>query len=125
MRVLQVSCTASASGSAKDNSVAAYSDTEKKLVIVSLNTWSVVHCIEYDLSRFTIRTDSEDIKCWSTDIDLACVTCRKATKKPTAYMREEADEKAPDTLKSEGVFKHWFDSRTIKTFEICGLDAPD
>eukprot|EP00440_Ansanella_granifera_P058014 gb/GFBE01062887.1/.p1 GENE.gb/GFBE01062887.1/~~gb/GFBE01062887.1/.p1 ORF type:complete len:551 (+),score=70.93 gb/GFBE01062887.1/:1-1653(+) len=110
MRILSVD-------SKDNNSVAAYDDREKKLVLVTLNPWHVVHCIKYDLSLFRLAADSAEIKCWSTDIDAACVTCGKATSKPMAYMQEDVDP-----LGSHLEFNHWFDSKTIKTFEIKGLE---
>jgi len=114
MRILQVDVQA---GVEHNNTVAAFSDVDKKLVLVSLNPWHVVHCIKYDLSRFRLATDCAEIKCWSTDIDAACVTCGKATKKPMAYIQESVDD-----LGSNLEFHHWFDSKTIKTFEIVGLE---
>jgi galactan endo-1,6-beta-galactosidase len=110
MRILHVECE-------DKNSVAAYSDDEKKLVLVSLNPWHVVHCLKYDLSRFQLTGDNAEVKCWSTDIDAACVTCGKATRKPMAYIEE-----ATNLIGTDLQFYHWFDSKTIKTFEIFGLE---
>lgn len=100
-----------------NNSVAAYSEEERKLVLVTLNPWHVVHCVKYDLRGFRISGQSAEVKCWSTDIDAACVTCGKATMKPIAYMQEAAHP-----LASNLEFDRWFDSKTIKTFEILGIE---
>eukprot|EP00928_Gymnodinium_smaydae_P079308 TRINITY_DN6326_c0_g4_i1.p1 TRINITY_DN6326_c0_g4~~TRINITY_DN6326_c0_g4_i1.p1 ORF type:complete len:538 (+),score=41.53 TRINITY_DN6326_c0_g4_i1:107-1720(+) len=113
MRILHVE-------SKDNNSVAAYSDEDKKLVLVTLNPWHVVHCVRYDLSLFQVSEtsiDGAEVRCWSTDIDAACVTCGKATKKPMAYQQEDVD-----SLGSNLEFSNWFDSRTIKTFEITYLE---
>jgi len=104
------------------NSVAAYSDDEKKLVLVTLNPWPVVHRVKYDLSRFQLSQEcaavgAAEVKCWSTDIDAACATCGKASRNPAAYIRRATDPLGPDLR-----FDHWFDSKTIKTFEIQGLE---
>jgi len=110
MRILHVEAN-------DQNSVAAYNDDEKKLVIVSLNPWHVVHCLKYNLSRFQLTGESAEVMCWSTDIDAACATCGKATMRPMAYKQE-----ATCTLGRDLQLHHWFDSKTIKTFEISGLE---
>jgi len=112
MRILDIRL----SPDAKPNSIAAYSDAEKKLVLVTVNHREHLRSVKYDLSRFEASGSSVEVRCWATDIDVAHVTCGRATRKPTAYIEKPKFELGPD-LELEA----WFDCNTIQTFEITGL----
>lgn len=113
MRILDIKV----SDERKPNSVAAYSDVEKKLVLVTVNR-EHLRSVKYDLSRFQAAGNNVEVRCWSTDIDVAHVTCGRATRKPTAYK-----EKPKFELGSDLELEAWFDCNTIQTFEITGLSV--
>lgn len=101
------------------NTVAAYSDTEEKLVLVTANQAHSSRLIKYDLSSFQAASSSAVVRWWSTDIDVASVTCGKSTEKPTAYIERPAFELKDTELQT--CFEAWFDFNTIQTFEISGV----
>merc|ERR1712107_779037 len=102
---------------AEPNSVTAYCPVEQKLVLVTANLGSV-RLIKYDLSQFRSLQGSVKVRWWSTDIDIAAVTCSKATQKPTAYVERPAFEMTDLELHDWTI---WFDANFIQTFEITGL----
>lgn len=112
MRILAINT----SHDRKPNSVAAYSDADEKLVLVTTNSQEHLRSIKYDLSQFQATGSSVEVKSWTTDIDVANITCGRATRQPTAYT-----EKPKFELGSDLELEVWFDCNTIQTFEITGL----